>query len=398
MYHLQKIIILFQIVIYELNGCELNEPFLKGTSCVNYCSELELKEKTCKIDNDIAKTQFLNNIIWIGEENYRYINLALFSNGNMIIETTNNPGTTKRIFYGMKKDGREFFYKDNNWRYNYSMEGEGFRDEAETFVIKISGDDKEENNGKEYLISIPKGDQYAELYDFDKGKIYKKTSSSLLGVEMAGIKGCALNYTINNENFIIFSFMNEIYEYYETIFNLKKMKFTSINIENNNNQIIKSNYIKSMYGSQESCTITKSNYIVCFYLKWGDDYLVYGTISSYDSELDLKNTFYLQDFYGAIDSFVKSIHVKDEIVSFAYFNFTSLEEAYTTPQILKILFCKLNNGIIGEYFINGKSFVSLDKYKFCINDILNDMIKISENKLCVTSTTDQKDILYIVLL
>ena len=56
---------------------------------------------------------------------------------------------------------------------------------------------------------------------------------------MAGIKGCALNYTINNENFIIFSFMNEIYEYYETIFNLKKMKFTSINIENNNNQIIK---------------------------------------------------------------------------------------------------------------------------------------------------------------
>ena len=102
MYNLQKIIILFQIVIYELNGCELNEPFLKGTSCVNYCSELELKEKTCKIDNDIAKTQFLNNIFWIGEENYRYVNFALFSNGDMIIETTNNPGTTKRIFYGMK--------------------------------------------------------------------------------------------------------------------------------------------------------------------------------------------------------------------------------------------------------------------------------------------------------
>ena len=390
MYTLQKIIILFQIVIHELNGCEINEPFLKGTSCVNYCSELELKEKVCKIDNDIVKTQFLNNIIWIGEENYRYINFALFSNGDMIIETTNNPGTTKRIFFGMKKDGREFFYKDNEWRYNYTMEGEGNRDEAEIFVVKINGEIGEENNGKEYLVSIAKENQFAELYDFDNNKIYKKISSSLLGSGMVSPKGCALNYTVNDDNFILFSFISI------NIFNLKKMKFTSINFENNNIQTVKSNFTYSIIGNQVSCTITNSNFIVCFYL-YSNGYN-YGTIVSFDSELNFKSSFQLLDFYGLNYTFSKFIHLKEEIVVLAYYNFTSYNNPFTTPQILKIIFRNLNNGIFEEYLINQQSFVFLDKYKFNINDILNDIIRISDNKICTTSTTDLLDILYIVLL
>jgi hypothetical protein len=97
----------------------------------------------------------------------------------------------------MKKDGRELFYKDNKWRYNYTMEGEDIRYEAEIFVVQINGETDEENNGKEYLVSIAKKKQYAELYDFDNDKIYKKDSSILLDSEMAGPKGCALNITIN---------------------------------------------------------------------------------------------------------------------------------------------------------------------------------------------------------
>ena len=174
--------------INELNGYEINKPFLKGTSYVNYCFELELKEKACKIDNDIVKTQYLNNIIWIGDENYRYVNFAMFSNGDMIIETTNNPGTKKRIFYGIIKDGREFFYKDNKWSNKYTIEGEDIRHEAEIFVVKINGKTGEENNRKEYLVSIAQKKQYTELYDFDNDKIYKKDSSILLANEMAGTK------------------------------------------------------------------------------------------------------------------------------------------------------------------------------------------------------------------
>ena len=393
MFILQKIIFLFQIVIHELNGCEINEPFLKGTSCTKYCSELELKEKVCKIDNDIAKTQFLNNIIWIGEENYRYVNFAMFSNGDMIIETTNIPGTKKRIFYGMKKDGRELFYKDNNWRYNYTMEGEDIRYEAEIFVVQINGETDEENNGKEYLVSIAKKKQYAELYDFENDKIYKKDSSILLDSEMAGPKGCALNITINKENLIIFSYISTDKNFY-----IKKMKFTSINIENNNNQIMNSNYAFSDFGNQASCSITNSNHIACFYNHFDGNYLIFGAILSYDSELNCLDVYDLNDFYGSAYSFMKCVHLKEEIVVFAYFNFTSDNEPYTTPKLLKLFFCELNNGMIEEFYINQKSFISLDKYQFCINDTLNDMIRISENKICVISTTDQKDILYVVLL
>ena len=381
---LQKIIIFFQIVIHELNGCEINEPFLKGTSCVNY------KEKTCKIDNDIAKIQFLNNIIWIGEENYRYVNFALFSNGDMIIETTNIPGTKKRIFYGMKKDGRELFYKDNKWSSNYNMEGEDIRYEAEIFVVKINGGTGEENNEKEYLVSIAKKKQYAELYDFENDKIYKKDSSILLGSEMVGPKGCALNYTINKDNIIIFSYISSN----DQNLYIKKMKFTSINIENNNNQIIGSNYAYSGFGNQVSCTVTSSNYIACFYIYMNQYLMFFGTISSYDSELNCLDTYDLYDLYASAFSFMKCIHLKEEIAVFAYFNFSETN-AYTTPQLLRLFFCKINNGKIEEYLINQKSYFSLEKYMFCINDTLNDMIRISENKICITSTTDQKNIFYI---
>ena len=51
----------------------------------------------------------LNKIIRIGDLNYRYINLASYSNGDMIVETTAYPGTDKRVFYGIKSNGREFF-------------------------------------------------------------------------------------------------------------------------------------------------------------------------------------------------------------------------------------------------------------------------------------------------
>ena len=174
------------------------------------------------------------------------------------------------------------------------------------------------------------------------------------------------------------------------------MKFTSINIENNNNQIMNSNYAYSEFGNQASCSVTNSNHIACFYNHL-DGYMVFGTILSYDSELNCLDVYNLYDFYGSTYSFMKSIHLKEEIVVFAYYNFSEYN-AYATPQLLKLFFCQLNNGMIEEYFINKQSFISLDKYEFCINETLNDMIRISENEICVISTTDQKDILYIVLI
>ena len=114
-----KFLYLFQIIIPIFYGCEADKPFLKGTSCIEYCSELELKEKKCIIDNNIISTQFLNNIIWIGDNNFRYVNIASYSKKDMIIETTSKPGSSKRMFFGIKKNGRGLFLKNGNYTYYY---------------------------------------------------------------------------------------------------------------------------------------------------------------------------------------------------------------------------------------------------------------------------------------
>ena len=84
------------------NECDKTAPILKDGSCsLEYCTEEEYKNKSCKIYNEIIKTQWLNNIIRIGDKNFRYVNFANYSNGDLIVETTSCPGSSKRMFYGI---------------------------------------------------------------------------------------------------------------------------------------------------------------------------------------------------------------------------------------------------------------------------------------------------------
>ena len=109
----------------------------------------EIKADDCKISN-ITKitTQWLNNIICIGEENFRYVNFANFSNGDMIVETTAIPDSPKRIFYGIKNDGGPFF---DNQQYHATIvisgqtESNNTRYEGEIFIVPI--------NGQEYIFN-----------------------------------------------------------------------------------------------------------------------------------------------------------------------------------------------------------------------------------------------------
>ena len=60
----------------------------------------------------IDKTKWLNNIIIIGDKKYIYVNFGLFSTGDIVVETTGYPLQPKRMFYGLKQNGRPFFGND----------------------------------------------------------------------------------------------------------------------------------------------------------------------------------------------------------------------------------------------------------------------------------------------
>ena len=78
-----------------------------------------IKADNCLITNrTIITTQWLNNIICLGDDNFKYVNFATSSNNDMIIETTAIPDSPKRMFYGIKSNGEPFF---SNGEYFSSM-------------------------------------------------------------------------------------------------------------------------------------------------------------------------------------------------------------------------------------------------------------------------------------
>ena len=94
-------------------------------------------------------SQWLNNIICLGAENLRYINIATFSSGDMIVEATSSSDYSDRIFYGIKRNGDPFF-ADGQYHSKITVSGEtesnNARNEAEIFIVTI--------DNTEYLFSL----------------------------------------------------------------------------------------------------------------------------------------------------------------------------------------------------------------------------------------------------
>ena len=174
-----KILFFIKSIEAEITECPRDKPISKLNDCkLDYCSKAQFDSKDCEIKNSIIETQWLNNIIVIGDQSYRYINFGTYSNGDMVIESTCYPGKTKRMFYGLKQNGRPFFINKNNNEETpyYSVNVEGQDEllgnfEAEGIIIKDS------NNGKEYFFSVSKLGCYAEIFDFDNDKVYYKKVS-----------------------------------------------------------------------------------------------------------------------------------------------------------------------------------------------------------------------------
>ena len=386
---IKMISLLYLIYPVITKNCTRELPILKDGNCVlEYCTKHEFKNKTCVINNKIVKTQWLNDIIWIGEQNFRYINFANNSNGDMIVETTSIPPSTKRIFYGINRDGNPFF-KDNNFFSSCNViEQEGNPDkgryEAEIFFTKST------NDNKEYLVSIGKNNQYVEVYNFNNNQIlYQISSSSLFGRVVIGLRGAVINLKLNEggiyNSYIIYGFISS------SNFCLKKMQFSL------NNFPMKSEFLSenNIVGTSISCFMTDSLNIICFYLFKVAlyHYKIIALNQNLEEQKILPLDYSIPSDYSY---FFKCIHLKEDIGVFILFRFaTNLIPENKNPIIL----IKDYNSKFKRFY-NYLSFnrIILDKIDFNNDDLLNDLIKISDEKICFISTSDDKEKLYIVLI
>ena len=169
--------ILFKISDSE-EKCDKTLPIFKDNKCVlTYCSEEEFKDSTCIINNDIIKTQWLNNIIKINEIQNRYVHPFLTKNNDLIIQTTSLLYYMQnRNYYGLTKEGRYFFTDSEGEESPYfSIEAKDgdtlYKSEGAAAAVQLENDDND------YFLSMGISPEYSEFIDY-KGKTLTRKITS----------------------------------------------------------------------------------------------------------------------------------------------------------------------------------------------------------------------------
>ena len=396
-FKINHIIFLQLLIMIYLKECPIDNPILlKNNSCLSInCSKEEFESKDCIINNSKIKTQWITNIIIIGDKDFRFINFVTYSNGDFVVETTPCPGDDRgrRKFFGLKNNGRGLFLNNSQetpfyYIHPQNQNNEGKKYESELFIARInSGEDKD----KEFVVSMSKDNGYAELYDFNHDKIYQKQTSQITNKEHQSKRQAGL---------LILGSDNKYYSIYGFLlngqFNIFKFSFSSINsIENNLD--VKENDGENQIGNVNengfsvSCFKTTNNIIICFYYNNERRPVIYAMDENFIKK-GILSLNYKGDFDG--ESFIKCVHFIQEIGAFSFYDYDNNNNYY--PYIYLMNFV---NGNFENPLENlPEKYIILNYYSFEMYTLMNDLTKLSDNKLCFTATTSEHDTLYIILL
>ena len=315
---LLKIFLFIKLLNYaQLEECTRDNQFLLNNVCVNICEEENLKSNLCKINNGIIKTQFLNNIIYILEDNLLYFNIEESENNNLYCLLSAFPGSNNRVFYALDNEGYGLFNKENpKFQVEIPDESKTGRYESIFFSFQLLSDP----DNKEYLVNIAKGFQLIEIYYIYSKKNYFKSSEEFFGVHnIFQYIGTHLKLNKNKKIYIIGFCSSEFHENVAyNYFFLKKGSFTSLDIKNNN-QIFETQKEETTDAKIVSCYETLNNFIVCFYQNKEYNYIMV----VYDYDLNKKVNIQIAEGIsteGYDKLFFKCIHFFEEAGVFGYFN------------------------------------------------------------------------------
>ena len=366
--------IIYKIIRTELNNCSIYTPLMMHNQCtIQYCSKEQFESKVCQVNNTIIKTQWLNNIISIGNIFFRYINFASYSNGDMVVETTQYPQNSYRMFYGLKKNGRPLFInKTTNGETPYyatqvkgQTNGHSGKTEAIAEIIRFS----EVGNGEEYFFSISKLDCYGEIFDFTNDIIYQKSVVTFSKYKftityrhaMVPYKKMSLN-----SYFYLFGFIksNSSSDFTNATFYLYKIRFKDYtNFPNKGKEISMPN----AYGNIVSCFQTEKELFICFYLTKSEDKFYYNLLKVKEDLSDNITYSFESTLTSNIDlNFYKCVHLKGEVGVFLYYDYVA---SVLYPIFLFKEFDSTENKFIDYLPHYTNSSIELNQKEF-INDIL----------------------------
>ena len=387
----------FNFSFQEIQECPKNTPIKYQNECIlRFCSELEILNGNCVINNDIINTQWLNNIILIGDISYKYSDPYFDLNNNLIIATYPYDDNEEseiyrsRIFYGIQKNGRPLFYDKNKGFqskkiYNLSY----IIPKKITKAISIKAFNVE-NEKKYYNLAflIGTSDEYTELYEF-KSHYFKRGSITSFFGDILSSKRFYIE-TSDNKNETLLAYIG--YKSYSYSLLFKGFSF----YYNSTVKIMKYSYDKFKQVSNTgmcSCLRTQKNILGCFFvnstnlLSFSVFSFIYGYIDS-EQNPKLLSTIIIDNSNRQENSnlFYKCILLKEEIIVFIYFfkenNFyLKISELISSNQYSLNAIQSIN---INNYDIN--SF-----YEYC------DLIKINDNRFLFASSSNNKSFLLLLI-
>ena len=385
-----KIILFINIANFVITSrCPQKEkPLLKNEQCVSSCEFDEINTGTCIIENDIIKTQILNNIFKIGLADCAYVNLATSEKNDLYFLTASYSQNNIRKFYLLNNEGYSLINEDPYLSFEVSNNAGKF--ESEIFTMKLY----ESNDDKEYLVSLSKAAQNIEIYDFNQNEYqyYMDTIVNVFNIPYNNYQNIGVHLKLKvpakeKKNEYLISFIackGETCDEESSHIYLMKTKFTSLNIISIKPEFTYTKF-ENYFSKVVSCYETEKNYLICFYINSILEY----TMIVFNYQLGKQTEIKIDDAAsGTTDWFFKCVHFFNEIGVFGYFK----------DSVFQFQFKEYINSTktIEGRFINPQ--IKLDNYNFNKESInMCDMIKVNDKKFYFVGVLNEyKDVLIIM--
>ena len=385
---LKKYIFIFifqNLILCEEEECQKKTPIKFGTECLaKYCSKSQFISGECKISNSLIKIQWLNDIILVGELNFRYFNFITSSKGEMIVYSVAYPNSVNRIYYGINSKGSPLF-KDINDNEVFIIKKQAQtsgRFESETTILKVTGDT---NENREYLISFGKDAAKTEIFDFSNYdyELKELSNSNNLNLNSDTYSGVLLSFTEDNKYCYIFGaivkstykfILIKFYYTYDTSGNLKYNKITDTEFNSLDKKIA-------------NCALNNNDILVCIYVSTNSYYkLIFLNLN-----LQLKNETQLSIVSPeSPTTFFKFFQLKDNINIFTYYR--GIENDFPTLQLIQTEISE------SSFIANLKEEILVNQYLFNNSVTLTDIIKIRDDLVCLSGSSQNKEKLIISLI
>ena len=379
-----NIYLLFILLKYSIEEeeCEKERPIKKNNNCeLTYCSAAEFTGEICKISNSIAKTQWLTNIIKVGDNYYRLLNFALSSKNDLIMQTRPYNQTSVVSCYGVKSNGKPLFNGNGHLKSIINIGGYVWSNNYGEIFLTIP-----KNSKKEFIVYFGKKSDNLVLLDYENQSYFRV----LINFRIL-TKRFFLQSLEKNDNFFYFAFIGKLNNNDDkNYFFIFKCQF----VEDSVNQVMNLNLLTIIskenlnnHKNMLSCYLSARKNVVCFYYSKNLNY----TALLYDENLNEKNSFDFGRPSIYTDLFFKCIHFKDEMGIFYYF---LSENVKPIIDIVDFVEDKQTSNFIMKYKFKSLTTKN-DNVKPYLH--LNSIIKVNDNKFGIIQVSNDRELIYIII-